>query len=89
MEAAWEVGDDRALGRELVGELREEYPALYKVILKDRNAAWVDVVAREMDGSGVAFVAVGAAHLAGPDSVQTLLRARGYKVERVSPPAPR
>lgn len=84
MEAAWERGDDAALAREMVAELKRDYPQLYDVILTRRNAAWTQVLAAEMAGSGVDFVAVGAAHLVGPDSVQTMLRARGFKVERVT-----
>ncbi len=88
MERAWEVGDDRLLAREMVAEMRGEYPELYDVLLKKRNAAWVEVLSREMAGSGVDFVAVGSAHLVGPDSVLAKMRARGYTVERVSPSAP-
>jgi uncharacterized protein len=85
MEAAWEKGDDRALATEMVAEMAREYPELHDVLLKKRNAAWTDVLMRELAGSGVDFVAVGAAHLAGPDSVQAMLRARGVRVERVTP----
>jgi uncharacterized protein YbaP (TraB family) len=35
-----------------------------------------------LKGSGVQLIAVGAAHLAGPDSVQAQLAKRGIKVER-------
>ncbi len=88
MEQAWEVGDERVLADEMVAEMSGEYPELYDVLLKTRNTAWVDVLSREMAGSGVDFIAVGAAHLVGPDSVLAMMRARGFKVERVSPPAP-
>jgi uncharacterized protein YbaP (TraB family) len=36
-----------------------------------------------LDRPGTVFVAVGAAHLAGPDSVQAQLRAHGTPVERL------
>lgn len=85
LEAAWEKGDDRALAQEMVAEMAREYPELHDILLKKRNAAWADVLAREMAGSGVDFVAVGAAHLAGPDSVQSMLRARGFTVTRLTP----
>lgn len=88
METAWEKGDDRMLATEMVAEMARDYPALYDVLLKRRNAAWTDTLANELKGSGVDFVAVGAAHLAGPDSVQALLTARrlpGVSVERVTP----
>lgn len=88
MEAAWEKGDDRTLATEMVAEMAREYPDLYDVILKRRNAAWTDTLANELKGSGVDFVAVGAAHLVGPDSVQAMLRARnltGVTIERVTP----
>lgn len=85
MEAAWEKGDDRTVAAEMVAEMARDYPELYETLLKKRNAAWADVLTRELGGSGVDFVAVGAAHLAGPDSVQSLLRARGLRVDRVTP----
>lgn len=85
LEAAWEKGDDRALAQEMVAEMARDYPELHDILLKNRNAAWTDVLTREMAGSGVDFVAVGAAHLAGPDSVQNMLRARGFTVTRVTP----
>lgn len=85
METAWEKGDDRALATEMVAEMAHAYPELYEALLKKRNAAWTDVLIRELAGSGVDFVAVGAAHLAGPDSVQHMLRARGVAVERLTP----
>ncbi|RYG84867.1 MAG: TraB/GumN family protein, partial [Sphingomonadales bacterium] len=36
-----------------------------------------------LDGSGTVFIAVGAAHLAGDDSVQSILERRGVTAERV------
>lgn len=88
MERAWEKGDDRALADEMVAPMAKDYPQLYDVLLKRRNAAWVEVLSNELKGSGVDFVAVGAAHLAGPDSVQALLAARrlpGVTITRLTP----
>jgi len=47
-----------------------------------RNKAWTEKLVKLLQGEGDAttFVAVGAAHLAGPDSVQKMLQARGYTV---------
>jgi uncharacterized protein YbaP (TraB family) len=83
MEAAWERGDVDMLTRRLVDEMKRDYPELYDVLLTRRNAAWVETLMKELEGSGVDFVAVGAAHLAGPDSVPVMLRKRGLRVERV------
>jgi uncharacterized protein len=41
------------------------------------------VLVREMQGSGVDFVAVGAGHLLGEDGLVEQMSARGYTVERV------
>ena len=49
-----------------------------------RNARWADWVAARMAQPGTVFVAVGAGHLAGKGSVQTLLAEKGLKAERVS-----
>lgn len=87
MTTAWERGDDRALDRIVNGAWRRDYPELFAVLLKSRNARWTAALEKELSGSGVAFVAVGAAHLAGSDSVIAMLRRDGYRVERVTPPA--
>ncbi|HYE44272.1 MAG TPA: TraB/GumN family protein [Caulobacter sp.] len=78
----WAKGDIKALEDDLVTPMRDEYPALYKVLLVDRNAAWAVTLEERLKGSGVSFVAVGSAHLIGPDSVQALLAKRGIKAER-------
>lgn len=51
-------------------------------LLLDRNTNWADVVEDMLAGSGVSFIAVGAAHLVGPDSLQVLLEKRGIKSAR-------
>jgi len=83
MSAAWERGDDRALQRAVIDDSREEYPELYQMLFVDRNNAWMTILTREMEGSGVDFVAVGAGHIIGPDGLVAQFRARGYRVERV------
>jgi len=80
----WAAGDVEALGTEMNESLRET-PKLAKVLLADRNARWADWLDKRMDRPGTLFVAVGAGHLAGPDSVQAMLAKRGLKAERVAP----
>lgn len=81
--AAWSTGDMETLERDLVNEMRESSPVLYRRILAQRNADWAPQIRRLLDGSETVFVAVGAAHLAGPDSVQAHLERAGLRVERV------
>jgi len=80
--AAWGKGDLDALAgitnRDLAGS-----PELRRVLLVERNRRWADWIAKRMEQPGTVFVAVGAGHLAGPDSVQAELAKRGLKVERV------
>jgi hypothetical protein len=86
MTRAWERGDTSALERIVVEDMRRDYPELYRVLFIRRNAAWLPVIQHELDGSGVAFVAVGAGHLLGPDGLVAQLRSRGVRVERLTAP---
>ncbi|MDP9005166.1 MAG: TraB/GumN family protein [Verrucomicrobiota bacterium] len=79
---AWIEGDVETIGRMSVEEFKNEAPAVYDKLLVQRNIAWADKIAEMLKGSGVQQIAVGAAHLAGPDSVQVQLAKRGIKVER-------
>lgn len=83
MTAAWERGDDETLERLVIEETRRDYPEMYQAIFVQRNNAWMDVLVRELQGSGVDFVAVGAGHLIGDDGLVEQFRARGFTVERV------
>jgi uncharacterized protein len=84
MTTAWEHGDVDALQRIVVDETRNDYPELYDVLFRRRNAAWLQVIMQELQGSGTAFIVVGAGHLLGPDGLVAQLRAHGVRVERVT-----
>jgi uncharacterized protein YbaP (TraB family) len=46
-----------------------------------RKIVWAGQIEDILEGSGVAFIAVGAAHLVGPDSVQAQLARRGVRAQ--------
>jgi hypothetical protein len=84
---AWSQGDLKALNT-LLNEGFESYPGLYDALLKDRNANWVGWIKDRMQQPGTVFMAVGAAHLVGKDSVQAQLKKRrngkkGVKAKRL------
>ena len=79
---AWISGDIETIARLLVTELKQGAPALYEKLVVQRNIAWSKKIAEILNGAGVQQIAVGAAHLAGPDSLQVQLAKRGIKAER-------
>lgn len=81
--AAWAAGDQRELNRQMVDEMRRDYPALYRLLLVDRNRDWAAQLKTKLAGSGVSFVAVGAGHLTGPDSLQVALARLGIEARAV------
>ncbi len=82
MVAAWSRGDAKAIERSFADD-PEFTPALRDILVRRRDAAWADALAKRLDRPGQVFVAVGAGHLVGPDSVQRMLAAKGLKVVRV------
>jgi uncharacterized protein len=59
-------------------------PKLYSALLTQRNANWAKWIDAQLKRPGVTFMAVGAGHLAGPTSVQSLLPAYGLTAQRVA-----
>ncbi|NNE57605.1 MAG: TraB/GumN family protein [Hellea sp.] len=55
----------------------------YDRFLTQRNRDWIPQIEAILDEPGQIFIAVGAAHLAGPDSVILMLENEGYTVTRV------
>jgi len=80
MVEAWAAGDVDALRAVAVDPLRAT-PLLYDALLVRRNTRWADQIQTLLEGSGTAFIAVGAMHLTGDDSVQAILVRRGVPVE--------
>jgi len=78
----WARGDLSVLERYLVTEWKAEAPDLYRVLIVQRNQDWARQIEARLKGKGVSFIAVGAGHLVGPDSVQRQLEARGIRSAR-------
>jgi uncharacterized protein len=79
MKTAWLKGDMDAIARDFVAEIAPE-PELNGPLLTDRNRAWADKI---VTMQGRPFIAVGAAHLAGPDNLIALLERKGFTATRV------
>jgi uncharacterized protein YbaP (TraB family) len=82
LEAAWLAGDVKQLQRIGPDKMRKEAPELFDALLVRRNTKWVKQIDTLLKGSGTQFIAVGAAHLIGKDSVPEQLTKLGYKVQR-------
>lgn len=82
MLAAWSTGNVDELKAILTRTMVSD-PALYRMLFADRNARWATWIQERMARPGTVFVAVGGGHLAGDDSVQAALQARGIGAERV------
>ncbi len=80
---AWSKGDIAALDKDLNGLTQRKYRDLYGILIVNRNRAWAERIAERLkSGPGVIFIAVGAGHLVGPDSLQRALKQRGISVAR-------
>jgi uncharacterized protein len=81
--AAWASADLAVIDKDMNQDDAEKYPDLHAILIVNRNKAWAARVAEWLKaGKGVTFLAVGAAHLVGHDSVQEVLKARGIAVAR-------
>lgn len=80
MVAAWSKGDVARLGTLIDADFAGS-PEVRQKLLTDRNKKWSEQIGQMLSEGRNFFVAVGAAHLAGPDGVPAMLRAAGYRVD--------
>lgn len=79
---AWMTGDlEHIVTLSDTGILTD--PKTRQYLLVARNLDWVEQLDKRLQRPGTSLVAVGAAHLAGPDAVQATLAKRGYKIEKI------
>jgi uncharacterized protein YbaP (TraB family) len=78
----WATGQPEALATDLE-ETARVMPGHYNALITKRNRRWTEWLVDRLERPGTVFVAVGAAHFAGEDSVLRMLRARQFRVTRV------
>jgi uncharacterized protein YbaP (TraB family) len=83
MQDAWKRGDQQVFVR-VLGQLEQAAPDTYRMMFVERNARWADWIRARMQTPGTVFVAVGAGHLAGKDSVLVRLAQLGIPSARVN-----
>jgi uncharacterized protein len=83
MQSAWKRGDQSVFVR-MLDQLNRSSPDIYRMMFTERNAHWADWIKTRMQAPGTIFVAVGAGHLAGKDSVLVRLAERGITSQRIN-----
>jgi uncharacterized protein YbaP (TraB family) len=83
MQSSWNSGDQNVFAN-LLERMRHSTPHDYRMMFPDRNAHWADWVISRMERPGTIFVAVGAGHFAGPDSVLAKLSSKGVAATRLN-----
>ncbi|MBO1256293.1 TraB/GumN family protein [Alteromonas sp. 5E99-2] len=79
----WKSGDMKTLNTLMIKEMQIKAPDLYNDLLKERNNNWMPKIVQMFDDNDTEFVLVGAAHLAGEDSVLNKLKEQGFSVEQL------
>lgn len=82
LQQSWSHGDGDVFAG-MLDEMRQSSPQTYRVMFVQRNTAWAQWIARRLQQPGTTFVAVGAGHLSGSDSVQNKLAMLGLYPSRV------
>ena len=83
MLEAWRTGDEDKLAAIFVADLKASSPDAFEKILAARNRNWAEQAVAFLADDEDYFIAVGAGHLVGEDSLIDLLERRGLKARRI------
>lgn len=82
LQRAWLAGDVEAIERATREGLLAD-PALRETLLAARNRRWAAAIGPLLKQAPRPLIAVGTAHLVGPDGLAALLSAQGYRIRRL------
>ena len=80
---AWVSGDIDQVG-DLLNQSLSKTPEVFEAAIIQRNRNWIPVIEGMLADERTYFIAAGAGHMAGDQSVIALLKAKGHKVERIN-----
>jgi uncharacterized protein len=80
---AWRNGDSAKLAALLSDEYKS-FPALYRLLVSDRNKRWIPQIEKLLHENQDYFVVVGALHLVGDGGLLELMRRDGFKAESLN-----
>ncbi|MFO6447260.1 TraB/GumN family protein [Erythrobacter sp. NE805] len=83
LQRAWIAGDAAAIAASTREGILAD-PSLREALLTARNRRWAEAVAALLAEGKRPLVAVGAAHLVGPEGLAALLQAKGYRLRRLT-----
>lgn len=83
MISTWRNGDAESLMELFVEDMKQSTPAVFQLMLSDRNNSWLPEIERMLDDADTEFILVGVAHLLGPEGLVQQLQDRGYQVEQL------
>ncbi len=81
--AAWKAGDLAKIDQLMLKDLRDKYPAIHAELIVKRNQAWLPAIEKMLRTPEAEFILVGVGHMAGPEGLVALLKARGCTVEQL------
>ena len=83
LRSTWRAGDMKGMAAVAIDPFKLDYPSIYQDLLVVRNNNWMPQIEAMLADAEVELILVGALHLAGPDSVLSMLAAKGYKIEKM------
>lgn len=82
MKKAWRIGNLADLEKIGIKTMRAEFPELNKILLTNRNNAWLPKIKAMLGTPERELILVGALHLAGEEGVLAQLKKQGFIVEQ-------
>ncbi|MCU7845876.1 MAG: TraB/GumN family protein [Candidatus Thiodiazotropha sp. (ex Monitilora ramsayi)] len=81
LKNAWRRGDNATLEDLALTPLKGEFPKIHKILIAQRNQAWIEKIEKMLDTPDVEFVLFGALHLLGEEGILRRLESKGHEVK--------
>ncbi len=82
MVDAWRSGNETKLYKEIIQEIEEQYPDVYKSLLSNRNRTWYPKLESMLHSEPTELILVGAGHLVGDKGILAMFRDNGFTVSQ-------